>query len=81
MPLRHEEPHRNEGFSQANFSHMMHNNGQMQARNPEVNRGESEHMEEDHPRDGIPQPPDIATRTRCYKLNLDSEIYPQSLVY
>lgn len=81
VPLRHEEPHGNEGFSQANFSHMMHNNSQMQARNPEVNRGEAEHMEEDHPRDGIPQPPDIATRTRCYKLNLDSEINPQSLVY
>jgi len=38
-------------------------------------------MEEDNTRDGIPQPPDIAKRTRCYKLNLDSEINPQSPVY
>ncbi|CAJ1959270.1 unnamed protein product [Cylindrotheca closterium] len=35
-------------------------------------------MEEDYPRDGIPQPPDIAKRTRCYKLNLNAEIHPIS---
>lgn len=27
-------------------------------------------------REDIPPPPDIATRTRCYKLNLDSNLYP-----
>lgn len=35
----------------------------------------------DEGRDGIPQPPDIATRSRCYKLNLDSDITPQASVY
>jgi hypothetical protein len=62
------------------FPPMAHDNHQPQARNPEVHSG-SEPMEEDHPRDGIPQPPDIATRTRCYKLHLNSDIYPQSPVY
>ena len=41
-----------------------------------------EAMDEDHEdRDGIPQPPEIATRTRCYKLNLDSDIAPQPNVF
>jgi hypothetical protein len=59
---------------------MAYDNHKPQARNPEVHFG-SEPMEEDHPRDGILQPPDIATRTRCYKLHLNSDIYPQSPVY
>jgi hypothetical protein len=29
----------------------------------------------------IPAPPDIATRTRCYKLNLDSNLYPHHSVF
>lgn len=32
-------------------------------------------------REDIPPPPDIATRTRCYKLNLDSNLYPHHSVY
>ena len=46
---------------------------QDQYRNPE---GGIEAMDEDEGREDIPQPPEIATRTRCYKLNLDSEILP-----
>jgi len=38
-------------------------------------------MEEDDGRDGIPLPPDIAIRTRCYKLNLDSDMMPQPNVF
>jgi hypothetical protein len=62
------------------FPPMAHDNHQPQARNPEVHSG-LDPMEEDHPRDGVPQPPDIATRTRCYKLHLNSDIHPQSPVY
>lgn len=62
------------------FSPMAHDNHHEQSRNPELHSG-SEPMEEDHPRDGIPQPPDVATRTRCYKLNLDSDLHPESSVY
>eukprot|EP00536_Pseudo-nitzschia_multiseries_P005207 jgi/Psemu1/303176/fgenesh1_kg.95_\ len=32
-------------------------------------------------REDIPLPPDIATRTRCYKLNLDSDLYPHHSVF
>lgn len=32
-------------------------------------------------REDIPPPPDIATRTRCYKLNLDSNLYPHHSVF
>jgi len=32
-------------------------------------------------RDDIPLPPDIATRTRCYRLNLDSNMYPHHSVF
>mmetsp|Transcript_3088 Transcript_3088/g.6438 ORF Transcript_3088/g.6438 Transcript_3088/m.6438 type:complete len:424 (-) Transcript_3088:131-1402(-) len=32
-------------------------------------------------REDIPPPPEIATRTRCYKLNLDSNLYPHHSVY
>jgi len=46
---------------------------QDQYRNPV---GAPEEMDEDEGRDDIPQPPEIAVRTRCYKLNLDSEIVP-----
>ena len=49
--------------------------GQPQSRNPESNVFEDpEPMEEDDRREGIPQPPEIAIRTRCYKLNLDSDM-------
>lgn len=56
--------------------------GAPQSRNPEshVSLG-PEPMDEDEGRDGIPQPPEIATRTRCYKLNLDSDITPQANVF
>ena len=77
-------PHQYEESSQSrneHFEQMMNDIGHLQERNPEVNRGESDQMEEDNPRDGIPQPPDVATRTRCYKLNLDAEINPQSHAY
>lgn len=40
-----------------------------------------EPMDEDEGRDGIPLPPEIATRTRCYKLNLDSDISPQQNIF
>jgi hypothetical protein len=54
---------------------------QPQARNPKGQTSNSpEPMDEDNPRDDIPQPPDVAIRTRCYKLNLDSEIHHQSQV-
>jgi hypothetical protein len=46
---------------------------QDQYRSPE---GGIEAMDEDEGREDIPQPPEIAIRTRCYKLNLDSEILP-----
>lgn len=32
-------------------------------------------------REDIPPPPEIATRTRCYKLNLDSNLYPHHAVF
>lgn len=32
-------------------------------------------------REDIPLPPDIATRTRCYRLNLDSNMYPHQSVF
>lgn len=32
-------------------------------------------------REDIPPPPEIATRTRCYKLNLDSNLYPHHSVF
>jgi len=48
----------------------------LQTRNPE-----GEQMEEDYPRDGIPQPPDIAKKTRCYKLNLNADIHTISPSY
>ena len=38
-------------------------------------------MEEDNPRDDIPKPPDLATRTRCYRLNLDSHMAPHPNVF
>lgn len=50
-----------------------------QGRNPSPNCGDDP-MDEDNGRDGVPQPPDVAVRTRCYKLNLDSELYPQSSI-
>jgi len=49
----------------------------LQTRNPEGYSAENlEPMDEDNPRDGIPQPPDVAIKTRCYKLNLDSGMNP-----
>lgn len=32
-------------------------------------------------REDIPLPPEIATRTRCYKLNLDSNLFPPPAVF
>lgn len=62
------------------FVQMHSEYGCPQSRNPEAQQGGgSEPMDEG--RDGIPQPPDIATRSRCYKLNLDSDITPQASVY
>lgn len=52
---------------------------QPQSRNPETQHyDESEPMEEENGREDIPQPPEIATRTRCYKFNLDAEKRPQA---
>jgi hypothetical protein len=64
----------------AQFSHMQNETIQPQARNPEQAPQYPEPMEEDSPREDIPQPPEVAVRTRCYKLNLDSDINPQTLV-
>jgi hypothetical protein len=82
--LSHRPSHSRKGSSlqvqnqQANMQVGGQFDDHLQSRNPETR---PELMEEDHPREGIPQPPDVATRTRCYKLNLDSEIQPQSPVY
>jgi hypothetical protein len=55
--------------------------GAPQSRNPESHVCSGpEPMDEDG-REGIPQPPEIATRTRCYKLYLDSDITPQTNVF
>lgn len=51
---------------------------QDQYRNPD---GGPESMDEDEGREDIPLPPETATRTRCYKLNLDSEILPHSSAF
>jgi hypothetical protein len=47
-----------------------------QVRNPDIMSDGPEPMEEDNMREDIPQPPAIAIRTRCYKLNLDSNMFP-----
>eukprot|EP00980_Cylindrotheca_fusiformis_P026202 scaffold15514_cov129-Cylindrotheca_fusiformis.AAC.10 len=70
----------NIGRSSGQFPHLAQEVHQPQGRDPDMHSGAMP-MEEDHPRDGIPQPPDIATRTRCYKLNLDSDLHPESPVY
>mmetsp|Transcript_54134 Transcript_54134/g.60525 ORF Transcript_54134/g.60525 Transcript_54134/m.60525 type:complete len:439 (+) Transcript_54134:226-1542(+) len=52
---------------------------QQQVRSPDegmVNYPEPMDMRED-----IPLPPDIATRTRCYRLHLDSNLYPHHSVF
>jgi hypothetical protein len=43
--------------------------------------GGPEPMEEDNIREDIPLPPESATRTRCYKLNLDSNMFPPASVF
>jgi hypothetical protein len=64
------------------FSHTQSETVQPQTRNPEAYMSDGpQPMDEDSARDGIPQPPDIATRTRCYRLNLDSELNPQASVF
>jgi hypothetical protein len=56
--------------------------GAPQSLNPESHAYNGpEPMDEDEGRDGIPQPPEIATRTRCYKLYLDSDLAPQPNVF
>lgn len=61
---------------------MQNENIQPQGRNPETHMCDvAQPMDEDYPRDDIPQPPDIAIRTRCYKLNLDSDLNPQPSVF
>lgn len=52
-----------------------------QGRNPDAMSDGPEPMEEDNMREDIPQPPAIATRTRCYKLNLDSNMLPAPSVF
>lgn len=52
-----------------------------QGRNPDAMSDGPEPMEEDNMREDIPQPPAIATRTRCYKLNLDSNMFPAPSVF
>lgn len=60
----------------AEFTPIQNQNLQ-QGRNPDaMSDGGPEPMEEDNMREDIPQPPAIATRTRCYKLNLDSDMFP-----
>jgi hypothetical protein len=66
----------NQGQHQAPASHLQKE--EPQARNPEVHSPNgADPMEEDNPRDDIPQPPERAIRTRCYKLNLDANLNPQ----
>lgn len=48
--------------------------GLPQSRNPDSQMCDGPEAMDEDGRDGIPQPPEIATRTRCYKLNLDSEM-------
>jgi hypothetical protein len=53
-----------------------------QGRTPDVMMTDGpEPMEEDNMREDIPQPPEIAIRTRCYKLNLDSNMFPPASVF
>lgn len=52
-----------------------------QGRNPDAMSDGPEPMEEDNIREDIPQPPAIAVRTRCYKLNLDSNMFPPPSVF
>jgi hypothetical protein len=59
----------------------IHNQNVQQGRNPDTMSDGPEPMEEDNMREDIPQPPAIATRTRCYKLNLDSNMFPPPSVF
>lgn len=52
---------------------------QQQIRGP--NEGMMDGTEPMDTREDIPPPPEIATRTRCYKLNLDSNLYPHHSVF
>jgi len=52
---------------------------QQQFRGP--NEGMMDSTEPMDTREDIPLPPAIATRTRCYKLNLDSDLYPHHSVF
>lgn len=66
----------------SHLSQIQAEQGQPQSRNPESHLSNyPEPMDEDDGRDGIPQPPEIAIRTRCYKLNLDSDMLPQANVF
>ncbi len=67
----------------SHLSQMQAEQGQPQSRNPESHISSyAESMDEDDDgRDGIPQPPEIAIRTRCYKLNLDSDMLPQPNIF
>mmetsp|Transcript_13144 Transcript_13144/g.24665 ORF Transcript_13144/g.24665 Transcript_13144/m.24665 type:complete len:408 (+) Transcript_13144:358-1581(+) len=64
----------------AEFSPIQNHNMQ-QGRNPDAMSDGPEPMEEDNMREDIPQPPEIAIRTRCYKLNLDSNMFPPPSVF
>lgn len=67
-----------------NHHHHHHPQGhpQQQGRNPDTMSDGPEPMEEDTPmREDIPLPPEIAIRTRCYKLNLDSNMFPPPSVF
>lgn len=57
------------------FPHMQ----QQQVRSP--NEGMMDGAEPMDMREDIPPPPDVATKTRCYKLNLDSNLYPHHSVF
>jgi hypothetical protein len=61
--------------SPPDFAPIQHHTMQ-QGRNPDAMSDDPEPMEEDNMREDIPQPPAIAIRTRCYKLNLDSNMFP-----
>ena len=62
----------------AGFSPIQHQ--QQQARSP-VHQEMMADYEPMDMREDIPPPPDIATRTRCYRLNLDSNLYPHHSVF
>ena len=70
------------GSSNAPNDYSSGQNQIFQGRNPGTTSDSGpEPMEEDNMREDFPQPPSISVRTRCYKLNLDSNIFPASSMF